>query len=362
MIGNIAESRWFRNAWRRRAVFAGAAAVLALASVFPSQYRASVSMVPADPATLGLSGALGQLGAFSSAFGNQAAIEIALRVARSEDVRETVSKEVHLVERQGLSNERAASRWLDRNVDIRSLRGGILQVELQNNDPKFSLEVVSAYTKALRARLGQISRTQTAYKRGLLTELVETSNERLKRAQAAYDTFRRTTRYAEPAQAIGEIGGRVPTLQAQLKAAEVALEAARAFATDDNMSVRQIKTEMQVLRSQLKEAESLDSTEPYAVNRVVIQSTQVAKLQRELNLAQSLYDNYKRFLEGTAVEDLASTGNVRILEPPFIDSAIQFRTIPAALFLLLVVWAILIEFYFLRPPVGSANSREWSAE
>ena len=131
------------------------------------------------------------------------------------------------------------------------------------------------------------------------------------------------------------------------------MRAAKQFGTTNSFAVQQIEAEIVALRSQLSEAENLDSTNPDSVNRVVVQSTEVEKLARELSIARSLDVSYQRFLEGTSVEDLASGANVRILEPPYIDPDYQFRTLPLALLILTILgWAI-IELYQMRPPVGA---------
>ena len=84
---------------------------------------------------MGLQGALGQLGALSNVFGSQAAVEISLKVARSMDVRRAVIKQLKLQERMELDTPRQADLWLEREVEIRSLRGGILQMSAKLADP-----------------------------------------------------------------------------------------------------------------------------------------------------------------------------------------------------------------------------------
>lgn len=353
MIENLALSRWLRRPWIRRGVAVTLILILGLLALYPQKYRAVATMTPADPASLGLGGALGQLGAYSSVFGSQAAIEVALKVGRSQDVRSVVIQRLDLQKRRHFSNLVETDRWLEHQVDIRALRGGILQVDSRERDPDLALELVSAFVKATRDRLSLISRNQTSYKRDVLLKLVDDSSARLARAQAAYDSFRRGSRFSEPSAALGAIGTRVPAIEQMLKAKEVELQQARSFATDNNMSVRQILAEMAAMRTQLAEAKNLDASQPNSVNRVIEQSTEVQKLQRDLSLAQNLYDNYKRYLLGTSVEDLTSDATIRMIEQPYLETDRQYNMMPAALLLLIILTWGAMEFYLLRPPVGA---------
>jgi uncharacterized protein involved in exopolysaccharide biosynthesis len=353
IVDNMSASRILGRPWLRRALLGMLAIVLAILTLVPREYRAAVSLTPSDPSSLGLGGALGQVGATTNVFGGQAAIEISLKVARSVEVRQRVINRLGLVRSGRFETDEAAQRWVESKVDIRSLRGGILQMTTKMGDPVLAKNLVGAFADATRDRLAAISQAQTAYKRHVLEQLVERAGDRYARAQAAYDSFRRQTRYSDPATSIEAIGQRIPSIEATIKAREVDLRAAQQFGTSQSYAVQQIQAEIAALREQLRQARNLDTSDPNSVNRVVVQSTQAEKLDRELNIARSLYISYQRYLQGTSVEDLAATANVRILEPAFIDPERQFRTLPTALFILvLLAWAT-IELYQLRPPVGA---------
>jgi len=138
----------------------------------------------------------------------------------------------------------------------------------------------------------------------------------------------------------------------------VELNAARQFYTDDNMSVRQITAQLDALKRQLKQLQDINPKEDNSIGLVVSQSTEAERLERELALAKSLYYSYRRFLEGTSVEDLTSAANIRILEQPFVDTDRQYRLLPLVMAMLFFMLALVIEFYGLRPPVSEAKTEE----
>lgn len=352
MTGSFARLRWVSQPSTRRLTFAVLIALFILLSFYPERYRAAVTLTPSDPATLGFNPAQVQFGALNSVFGNQAALEIALKVASSIQVRDRVARDVDLQRRLGLDSRAETHRWLNRKVDIRALRGGIIQIQIRLADAAFAKKIIAAYEDAARQQLAEISRRQTAYKQEVLVRLATESSDRLARAQGAFDTFRLGVRSPDPTIEASVAAGRVNSLQQAIKTKELELAAARQSYSDQNLVVRQLLAEVSTLRGQLAQAQTTTPGQSQGIGRAVSTSTQFRKLQRELGIAQSLYDTYARLLESTAVDDMTSTANIRVLEPAFIDTSRQLNHPALAIAMALLLILLATEFYGLRPPVG----------
>ena len=106
LTGSFARLRWVSSPAVRRIVFAVLILVFLALALFPERYRAAVTLTPSDPTTLGFNPTQVQFGALNSVFGNQAAVEIALKVAASVQVRDRVATQLKLQDRLDLSQPR----------------------------------------------------------------------------------------------------------------------------------------------------------------------------------------------------------------------------------------------------------------
>ena len=357
LVGSLARATPLLR-FRNRAILFGVLIALATLSAFvPERYRAAVTLTPTDPSSLGLSGALGQLGAVTNVFGNQAAVEVALRVGNSFSVREDVIRQTDLMNRLHKEDKLAVHRWLADRIQVRSLRGGIVLIEITLTDPVLANDLVGAYAGEIRQRLSEISRLQTAYKREVLEKLVVEAGDRLDKAQNRYNSFRLGLRSVLPETASGVVNQRILQLEAALRARQIARSTALTTFAPDNRAIKQLDAEVAALRRELADVRNTSPSRNSSLGQAVQTSSQLFKMERELGIAKSLYDSYMRFLLGTSVEDLTSTANVRILEPPFVDTERQIWWPGAALAILLIaIWGI-IEFFRLRPPPGAKVHR-----
>lgn len=350
IVGRMSRAPIVGDAKVRRIVIAALVAICAVLTLFPQRYRAALSLTPSDPPSFGVAATTMQFGGLNSVFGNQSSIEVSLKLADSAYVRGMVADRVKLDQKLGKSRIEVL-RWLERKVDARTMRGGILQIEIELSDATLARDIVKAYGDAIREQQSLITRNQIRDKRQVLVDLVREASDNLQKAQAAYDSFRLKTRYSQPGAAITAIGERIPALEQAIKAKQVELEANRQFATDKNMRVRQVVAELAALQAQLLEARSVSPDGQNSVGRVVQQSTEADRLRRELQVQQTLFDSYNRYLQNTLAEDLSSSVNMRVLEPAFIDPARQYNKIPLMIGVLILLLGLAIEFYNLRPPV-----------
>lgn len=363
LVGSVARHPFVANATRRRLVVLGLAAVLGVLSVWPTPYRAAVTLTPVDPSTMGLnpsssSGGLGALSMLGSggAMSTQTLIESNLQVAHSVYVRQAVSRKLDLPKRLGKS-EQQVMRWLDKKVDARSLRGGIIEIDTKQFEPSLTLDLVSAYADATRDQMGVVNHNQNAIREHALEQVLAQAGERLSKAQAAYDTYRLKTGSGDPLTNALQVTGRAPALDDMIAAKQAEIEGLRRFATESNFKVRKAEAELTALQARAAAARSVSTQANGSVGRVVAQSSQGMALRRELELAQMMYDGYKRNLQGTLAEGLVSTVNVRVLEQPYLDPDRQYNVAALALLVLVLGGGLAVEFYLMRPPLSARRAR-----
>jgi hypothetical protein len=342
----VADARW------RRIGYAVLLAVLALLCFFPRPEVGRAKVVPQEPTSaMSLSGGAGRLQDLSAIFGGgRRAIDLYLTIGKSEDVRKQVIRDLKLIgssPRYATLND--ALIRLERKVDIQSLPGGVIEIEVTTSDAAESLSLTKGYAAALAQRFKVLNNQQLSTKNRLVTTRFADSANRLGQAEAALDAFRRNNRLSAAPQA--ELGAALTVrtgLEAQLQAKLVELDTLRGFLGPENPRMLSVQSEVGELRSRLAQsaAPTGDSAAPNSGTLTRL-SNEYANVYRDYLFAQSVYQIYMRISEEVAVEELSgqTSATVQVIEQPHLDVQRHYNVWAVSLLAMVLLAVFFTEIY-----------------
>ncbi|MGA1854065.1 hypothetical protein [Sphingobium yanoikuyae] len=289
---------WMGEARLRRRGYALGAAACALLSVLPQPYVARAKIVPQDSSSIGLNSMMnalgGQLGSFASLLGGaKQPIDMYLAVSRTPEVTDMVIGFLKLDAPQAYGSVRAARKALAHKVDIHSLTGGMIEVEVRTHDAAESERLTRAYVAAITTRLNALGNDRVQRKRGIVEKRFKEAAQRVTKAEAALNAFRQSNNLAAPEAQLGSELSLRAGLQAQLQAKLVELRTARQFQGDENPALRALQSEVAELRAQIARsaAPSTGAAGPNVAGLSQV-SGRYLDLYRDYRFAQALYEVY----------------------------------------------------------------------
>lgn len=338
--------RWFASPLRRLLTFGIAALVLGILCVFPRSYLVSEKLAPPGANTAGLAGAVG--GAGINGLG--ANYDVNYLIAQSYATEQEVAQRLHLLGTPGYETPARASLKLRKIVEVRPLRGAMFDVRAVTHDPDLSLRLATTYADVFRARVSQLGRQQTAYKRRFLSARMADATTRLKAAQAALDQYRERNHLPAPEAQLGSAVGQLAGLQAAIQAKRVELQSALRFATPESLEVKGIQAQLESLQGQAREFQEQDRSQgDLTPSGIARRSNEYINLQQEVVFTQMLYQSYEKLIEGLTLEEMTNDFNLLPIEAPYVEPSVYIHAPAAGLLVLVILAAIICELYLASP-------------
>jgi uncharacterized protein involved in exopolysaccharide biosynthesis len=346
-------ARFVADSRMRRRAYALAAVLLALLTVFPQPYVARAKVLPQDSNSVGLGSMMnalgGQLQGFAALFGGaKQQTDMYLAVGRSGEVAGEVIRKLKLVGSDGYSSVTKARVALASKVDVHSLTGGIIEVEVRTYDAEEAEALTSAYVDAISNRIVALGKDRVERKRAVVAQRFREAAGRVATTETALNDFRRRNRLAEPQAELGAALSVRAGLEARLQAKQVELQTLQKFQGPENPQLIAVQSEVAALRSQVARSAQAD-VGPAGPNVAGLGevSGEYLDLYRDYRFAQALYDVYARSSEEVAVETLAgeTASSVQILEAPRLDADRKYNIAAVALLALVILAALFTEIY-----------------
>ncbi|HTN14178.1 MAG TPA: capsule biosynthesis protein [Sphingomonadaceae bacterium] len=338
---------------KRRRAYAAGALLLAVLCVVPQPFVARSKVVPQDVNSLGLGSMTSSYtGGFSGVAallgGAKQPVDLYLAIARSSEVSGEVIDRLKLVEKGEYASVRSARVALERQVDIHSLTGGIIEIETRGHDAEETEAITKAYSSAISDRIVRLARERTERKRSVIEKRFAEASGKVGEAEAALEAFRRKNNLAAPEAQLGtEISLRAG-LQAQLQAKKVELQTLSGFLGPENPRLAAVQSEIASLQGQIART-ARPSTEAAGPNVAGLSavSGEYIDLYRDYRFAQALYEAYARSSEEVAVETLAgdTATDVQVIEAARLDPDRKFNIPAIAGLAFLLLLAAFTELY-----------------
>ncbi len=357
-MAKLFESRWVRDAGRRRICVIILVVVFAILSLWPRHYLARAALAPDDSGG-GLSSLLGAAGggsgllALGSLFGTHQSIEEDLAIARSDIVLGDVVRRLRLTERRGYGDFEQAEVKLRKKVDMETVRGSIVQISVRDSDRAFAKALAAGFVSALRDRLTALNMQQAVQKKVVAENRLQDASAEVATAQGALDRFRAANKLAAPEIQLGSAVAVAAGLQARLEAEQAELRTAQQFATGNNIQVQVVQARIAGLQNQIAAAQAnagVGGGPTLGQMSPII--SQYENLYRNEQYAQAEFEIYKRYLDSVIVDQLSATTNMDVIEPAYVKPERQYNLNAVGALILVLVLGGLAEFYVVRPPPG----------
>ncbi len=255
--------------WGRRRLLAKVTAItfvvsLGLAFTIPKRYQSSASLMPPDQQGSGAlvlaalashSGSLGGLGGLAgNLLGGHTTTALFIDLLRSSTVTG------HLIDRfdlQHLYHKRyridTAKRLASRTTIVEEKKGGVLTIEVEDEDPRRARDLAQAYLDELNKLLTQTSTSSAHRERVFIERRLNAVTNDLERAQLELSEFsskNSTVDIKEQTRAMVDAGAR---LQGELLAAQSGLESLRQIYGNGNVRVRETEARIASLQHDLQQ-------------------------------------------------------------------------------------------------------------
>jgi tyrosine-protein kinase Etk/Wzc len=245
-------------------VAAGLAA-LGISFVIPPTFTAKTSiMTPQQQqsAAAMLASQLGNLGALGGAAGAIAGIknpaDTYVAMLKSRTVADALIEKFELQKLYEEDFQDDTRKTLEKRSRISAGKDGLINVEVDDHDPKRAAELANAYIAQLEQMMARIAVTEAGRRRLFFDKQLRQAKDDLTKAEIALRAggVSEAVLKTAPQSALEPLA----RLKALVTATEVRVSAMRGSMTDSNPELRQAERELDALRSQLSRAQKSDTT------------------------------------------------------------------------------------------------------
>jgi tyrosine-protein kinase Etk/Wzc len=207
------------------------------------------------------------------------------------------------------------------NSKFVSEKGGMISIAVKDEDPHRAAEIANAYVDELHTLNSHLVIGEAAVRRVFFSQQLALEKDRLTDAEIALKQTEESTGAVAPAGQTGVVIQQVAQLQSQIISREVQLDTMRLSSTDQNPDVIRLNSEVEGLREQLRQLESLHKGQHEAgdisLSSRLLPEAQLNYLrkQRDVQYHTLIFDLIARQFEAARLDEAKASPVIQLLDP-----------------------------------------------
>lgn len=222
-----------------------------------------------------------------------------------------------------------AVKTLEKATDISVSKEGVITVAVDDKNPKLAADLANAYVTNLDRLFARLGTTDAGRQRAFIADRLDKTEKALRQAEENLRRFQETNKaIVLTDQSKAAIEGAAQA-RGQIAASEVQLEAMRAFATENNPQVVQLRRQIAEMKRQLGQMEYGKGLELSAANptgdqerrefhvpftKVPELGMELIRLTREVKVQETVFSLLTAQFEQAKIAEARDTPTVQVLD------------------------------------------------
>ncbi|WP_321474146.1 Wzz/FepE/Etk N-terminal domain-containing protein [uncultured Paludibaculum sp.] len=248
--------------WRITGVVLFTAAVcFTVLSLIPSRFTATAVIMPPQQAQslssamMSQFGALTGFGATAQMMGLKSPSDLYVGILEGRTIADAVIARFQLQQVYGRGTMTETRKVLAKYTAIGARKSGLIEVSVEDQDPKRAAALANAYIEELQKQNGRLAVTDASQRRLFFEKELDAQKADLAEAERALKTAQEKSGMIQPAGQAEAIIRAQAQARAELASLEVQTQAMSTFATDENPQIKVLRSEQAAVKEQLRQLE-----------------------------------------------------------------------------------------------------------
>ena len=302
----------------------GGATLLAIAVslLLPNTYTATTRLLPPQKPQSAAAAMLAQLNPLAAGLGAdlrvQSPADLYVVLLRSRFVADDLVQRFDLQKVYGSRKPVDARETLAGLSAFRVTRESVIEISVEDRDPKRAAEIANAYVDALQKLTQGLAVTEASQRRLFYERELVSAKDRLSDAEVALKQTQEKTGLIQLDEQAKAMILSSSALRAQIAAKEVQLQRMRLFATQQNPDLQGAEQELSGLRAQLaiqeRKGAGGNGDMQLATAKVPAAGLEYIRRLRDVKYSETIFELLAKQFEGAKLDEANNSAIIQVIE------------------------------------------------